>query len=167
MIDWTVEMHRETGGGEPGRHALDAYLAALTAQHARVTATAHGRVSPRLTVSAPDVAAAARIAVSAEETAAAAAGLEGVVTAVVATDASTPDGEATWVRTPLLNLTAIGKRLGVSRQRAGQLAQDHPRFPAPVEAAVPLYEEAAIEAFADAWDRKTGRPPRTRAAPSG
>ena len=65
--------------------------------------------------------------------------------------------DATWVRTPLLNLTAIGDRLGVSGQRAAQLAHDHPLFPAPVEADKPLYEQAAVEAFADVWERKTGR----------
>ena len=71
---------------------------------------------------------------------------------------SDPESAETWVRTPLLNLTAIGDRLGVSRQRAAQLAHEHPLFPAPVEADKPLYEQAAVEVFADVWERKTGRP---------
>ena len=167
MIDWIVELHRETGGGAPDRDALDTYLAALTTHDAAVSATPQGRISARLTVSGADAATAVGIALGVEEAAGAAAGLGGVVTAVVVAAAGTPDGDATWVRTPLLNLTAIGHRLGVSRQRAGQLAQDHPLFPAPVEAAVPLYEAAAIEAFADAWERKTGRPAGKPAAPSG
>ncbi len=92
--------------------------------------------------------------------AAVAADLAGVVTAVVVADATTPDGEATWVRTPLLSLSEIGELLGGSRQRAGHAAHDHALFPprAASYAERPLYEAAAIEAFADAWYRKTGRP---------
>ncbi len=79
----------------------------------------------RLTFSATDASSALGMALSLEDAAAAPAGLEGIVTAVVVADANTPDGEATWVRTPLLNLTTIGERLGVSRQRAAQLANEH------------------------------------------
>jgi len=84
-----------------------------------------------------------------ERAAAATAGLTCAVTALTVADAATPDGDATWIRTPLLGLTDIGKLIGVSRQRAGQLAAEHPLFPPAVARAGvgPLYEEVAILAF--------------------
>jgi hypothetical protein len=50
--------------------------------------------------------------------------------------------------------------LGVSRQRIHQLAQKHPRFPAPVDhvSGGPVWTEEAIEWFDSVWDRKPGRP---------
>ncbi len=160
MIDWTVELHRETGRSDPDRDSLDRYLAALAVHDAAVSATPQGRVSPRLTINAADAATAVGEALEAEEAAATTADFGGVVTAVVVADANTPDGETNWVRTPLLSLSEIGEMLGVSRQRSSQLARDHPQFPhqAASYAGRPLYEAAAIEAFADVWHRKTGRP---------
>ncbi len=160
MRDWTVELHRETGRGDPDRDTLDTYLDHLVEHHASVSATPQGRVSARLTVAADDPAAAVAIALKADEEAAAAADLIGHVTAVTVADAATPDGEATWIRTPLLSLTDIGKLLGVSRQRAGQLADEHPLFPPAAARAGTgsLYEEVAIRAFQDSWERKSGRP---------
>ncbi len=160
MSEWTVELHRETGGGEPDRDALDTYLDQLVEVHAAVSATPQGRVSARLTITAPNPATAVAAALEADTAASAAAGLTGPVTALTVADASTPDGDATWIRTPLLGLTDIGKLLGVSRQRAGQLATEHPLFPTAVARAGvgPLYEEVAILAFRDSWERKGGRP---------
>ena len=161
MIDWTLELHRETGRAHLGWDTLDTYVAALATHQATVSATPQGRVSLRLTVAATDAATAVAAALSAEEAAAAAAELDGVITAIVVADAASPDGEASWVRTPLLSISEIGGLLGVSRQRASQLSHDHPLFPhrAASYAGRPLYEAAAIEAFADVWHRKTGRPP--------
>lgn len=160
MKDWTVELHRETGRGDPDRTALDTYLDALSDNHAALSVTRQGRISSRLTVTTPDPPAAAARALEAEEAANAVARLGGHVTAVIVADADTFDGEATWIRTPLLGLTDIAKRLGVSRQRAGQLANDHPLFPPAATRAGsgPLYEEVAILAFQDNWERKAGRP---------
>ena len=151
-------MHRETGRSQSDLTTLDTYLDNLTVHHAAVSVTPHGRISPRLTVDAPDPAAAVGFALEAESAAAEAAGVAGVVTAVTVADAATPDGEATWIRTPLLNLAAVGKLLGVSRQRAGQLANEHPSFPAAVAGPGSLFEQAAVEQFLDSWDRKGGRP---------
>jgi hypothetical protein len=100
------------------------------------------------------------VALEAEDAAATKAELGGYVTAVTVADAATPDGEATWIRTPLLGLTDIGKLLGVSRQRAAELAKDHALFPPAVvrTASGSLFEEGAINAFKDSWERKVGRP---------
>lgn len=160
MRDWTVELHRETGRGDPDRDALDTYLDQLVDHHAALSATPQGRVSARLTVAAADPATAVAHALEAEEAAATKADLGGHVTAVTVADAATPDGEATWIRTPLLGLTDIGKLLGVSRQRASELAKDHALFPPAVvrSSTGSLFEEAAIRAFKDSWERKVGRP---------
>ncbi len=160
MRDWNVELHRETGRGDPDRDALDTYLDQLVDQHAALSVTPQGRVSARLTVAVADPAAAVSLALEAEDAAAAAADLGGYVTAVTVADAATPDGEATWIRTPLLGLTDIGKVLGVTRQRAAELAKEHALFPPAVvrSSTGSLFEEAAISAFKDSWERKVGRP---------
>ncbi len=160
MREWTVELHRETGRASPDEDFLETYLDGLIDHHPAVGATPQGRVTSLMTIAAADPVEATSIALDAESAAAAAATLDGRVTAVVVADAATPDGEATWVRTPLLGYTEVGKLLGVSRQRAKQLADDHPAFP-PASARAdrgPLYEEVAIKAFKDTWKRKVGRP---------
>jgi hypothetical protein len=50
--------------------------------------------------------------------------------------------------------------LGVSRQRLHQLARSHPHFPEPLYQlrVGPLWIRAGIEAFAQRWARKPGRP---------
>lgn len=163
MRTWTIETHRETDGGVPSQDALDTYVDRLSDAHAAIRITPQGRLSSRLTITATDLVSAIAVGSDAEESASSAAGFGGRVTAVTAADAATPDGDAAWIRTPLLNLSDIGKRLGISRQRASQLANDHPRFP---PAAVrtsngALYEEAAIRVFETNWLRKSGRPPGT------
>lgn len=93
-----VTGRREAGGGAPSLDALDAYLAALALLHGAVSASPHGRVSPRVTVVADDAPKAVELAMAAEEAAAQAAGIGGVVTALVVADAATRDGESTWIR---------------------------------------------------------------------
>ena len=63
----------------------------------------------------------------------------------------------------LVGLSEIAKMLGVSRQRVGQLAQDHDDFPSPVAdlASGRIWETAAIETWAQAHPvRRPGRPVR-------
>lgn len=165
MQDWTLEIHRETGGGVVDADSLDTYLNSLADVHAAISFTPQGRLSARFAVPASDPAGAAVNAIRVEEAATVAAGIGGDVTAIVLADARTPDGEATWIRTPLLSLTDIGKLLGVSRQRASQLANNHPLFPAPAArpSTGPLFEAAAVSAFRDSWARKSGRPTRQAA----
>ncbi|HEY3749858.1 MAG TPA: hypothetical protein VGL80_11690 [Pseudonocardiaceae bacterium] len=56
--------------------------------------------------------------------------------------------------------------LGVSRQRVHQLSKQHPRFPAPIAhvAIGPLWTVDAIQWFASIWERRSGRPPKSRIA---
>lgn len=53
--------------------------------------------------------------------------------------------------------------LGVSRQRVHQLAHSHRDFPRPLYrlGAGSLWARSAVEAFADRWERRPGRPPRS------
>jgi len=63
----------------------------------------------------------------------------------------------------LMGSTEIGSLLGVSRQRAAQLAAEYDDFPAPVAtlAAGRIWKRADIEAWIAAHpDRPTGRPRR-------
>ncbi len=60
-----------------------------------------------------------------------------------------------------IGFTQIGEILGVSRQRAAQLAE-RADFPRPVVEARgrrgPLFARPAVAAFAKTWGRQTGRP---------
>ena len=63
---------------------------------------------------------------------------------------------------PLVSASGAAGILGVKRQRVHQLAQTHPKFPAPLVklATGPVWDERAIEWFKSVWERKPGRPPR-------
>ena len=61
----------------------------------------------------------------------------------------------------LVGLTEIATLLGVTRQRAGQIARDYEDFPAPVAelASGRIWETAAVEGWAEAHPvRPPGRP---------
>jgi hypothetical protein len=65
----------------------------------------------------------------------------------------------------LVGLTEIGEMLGVSRQRARQLAEDNDDFPRPVArmASGPVFTRSSIQSFRLRWPRqRTGRPPKER-----
>lgn len=62
-----------------------------------------------------------------------------------------------------VGLSEIAERLGVSKQRVGEL---RPRLPKPVTElrSGPIWQWPAIERFVKSWARKPGRPPRTDTA---
>lgn len=72
-----------------------------------------------------------------------------------------------WVEAPdalaaqddALGSSEVGALLGVSRQRVHQLHREHPDFPPPlVQVSMGLlWDEAAVEKFAQLWDRRPGR----------
>ena len=161
MAEWSIQLHRETGTDDIAESVLLEYVTALAELAPEADATPQGRVTLRLVAAASSASEAVGLAHGREQVSADNAGLGGSVTSILVAAADSPDGDATWVRTPLLSVSEVGERLGVSRQRASQLAQDHPQFPkqSASYAGRPLFEQAAIEAFADTWDRKTGRPP--------
>ena len=60
----------------------------------------------------------------------------------------------------LCGLSEVGDILGVTRQRAGQLASDNDDFPPAVARlkAGPVYVKWQVEAFKSRWARRAGRP---------
>lgn len=60
----------------------------------------------------------------------------------------------------LVGYTQIAKKLGVSRQRAREIATTTKGFPAVAVETTngPLYMERLVDAFVERWDRKVGRP---------
>ena len=56
----------------------------------------------------------------------------------------------------------IAATLGVSRQRAREIAETNPRFPPPAvdQPGIKLCVRAAVQRFADGWTRRPGRPAR-------
>lgn len=66
---------------------------------------------------------------------------------------------------PLVGMAEIADMLGVSRQRAHQVAERED-FPAPVQhlAAGSVYARSAVERFVAGWSRRAGRPPKASAA---
>ncbi len=60
----------------------------------------------------------------------------------------------------LVGYREIAHMLGVSPQRAKQLADDRPDFPPAIgrPAAGPVFTRSSVEAFAATWERKAGRP---------
>ena len=70
-------------------------------------------------------------------------------------------------RRTLVGVAELAQRLGVSRQRASELAKRHPGFPRPEAelASGPVWDESSIYAFVDGWDRSPGR--RTAASEEG
>lgn len=64
----------------------------------------------------------------------------------------------------LIGYTEIAQMLGVSKQRAGQLAE-LTDFPAPLASPAmgPIYTRGAVEVWASSWTRKPGRPRKTPA----
>lgn len=65
----------------------------------------------------------------------------------------------------LVGITEIAELLGISRQRASELARSS-RFPAPHAdlAAGPVWLKPNVMRFVEEWDRKPGRPPSSKTA---
>ncbi len=64
----------------------------------------------------------------------------------------------------LVGVTELAEALGVSKQRASELARAK-NFPPPVAhlASGPVWRKASIGRFVDQWPRKPGRPPKAEA----
>lgn len=82
---------------------------------------------------------------------------------IVKVELMTADELATAVEQPtvpeLVGITEISHILGVSRQRASELARS-PKFPKPVTelASGPVWIAPNISRFVDEWERRPGRP---------
>ncbi|MCV7286125.1 hypothetical protein H7J87_12380 [Mycolicibacterium wolinskyi] len=71
------------------------------------------------------------------------------------TDAATETSHPAPMDLDLIGITEIADELNVSRQRAGQLADDHPDFPQPVynpsSGRRRLYTRSSVRAFKQRW----------------
>lgn len=79
----------------------------------------------------------------------------------VLSEADHADETARPEQEKLAGIAEVAEILGVSKQRAGEVARTHPDFPLPIAtlAAGPVYTHASVEAFEQRWERKrTGRP---------
>lgn len=83
---------------------------------------------------------------------------------VTVTDADWHTAQAVTPGMPgTAQITDIANILGVSHQRASQLAADDPNFPAPInpDGRTRLWDEAAVKAYAAARRTRPGRPRKT------
>ncbi|MGH2769000.1 MAG: hypothetical protein ACRDJF_00515 [Actinomycetota bacterium] len=68
--------------------------------------------------------------------------------------------------TPLVGVTELARILGVSRQRASELARSR-TFPKPLAnlASGPVWAEDAVRSFSKTWNRRPGPKPVVAAGP--
>ncbi len=151
MGSWSVTLTYPSPADE---HQLTAWSDAL-GDDVTVAAVPGNATTVALWVDAPDPV----------EAAAAAVGVTGPViphepTAIGVVD---EDSHLTAAHAPtvpdLVSSVEAGELLGVSRQRVGQLAKDHPQFPAPLYElrTGPLWTRQAIVWFDTHADRRPGR----------
>lgn len=169
MIEWSVlveashagsdELVDETLDWDDGR--LDEFMDLLD-DHGGVVSGGDGAYSGRLTVEADNAAHATITATEVFQEMAAKAGLpDWGITRTEAVTHEELEAELARPNFPdIVGSAEAAAELGVSRQRLAQLIADKPEFPAPIVrfAATPVWMRAAIQRFAEDWDRTPGRP---------
>ena len=140
--------------------AIDDFIAVL-ADYSPAASYGSHRWSVELSMTAPDGGTALNSAFAAVYRAAQKAALPRwpLVRAAVASSAHV-DAELSEPNIPsLVGVSEIADLLGVSRQRASELART-PSFPVPVAslASGPVWLEPSVLRFVDSWRRKPGRP---------
>lgn len=163
MTWWSVlvEAQGPLGVTGAGGDVLDDFLDALAPLHPSVGGS-QSSWTARVSVEAPDPVAAATVATGAVCSAAGSVGLPAwPLSRVEAVDEDVLAVELEEPNLPdLLGATEAAALLGVSRQRLHQLRSDG-RFPSPLLelAGGPIWMRAAVEAFLESWDRRSGRKP--------
>lgn len=162
MAEWSV--HAEADIGQAAvEGAADALTEQLTAQAGDVAETPAGRLSVQMHLQAATLRKAFDAAVKALTEALHEQGLPARITRVTVMAWHEFEAELAIPRVPpLVGIAEIAVILGVSKQRARQITQEHAAELPEVArvAAGPLYAEAAVTAYA-AKDRKRGRPRKT------
>lgn len=160
---WSVLVEAKGPSGDIGADddVLDDFLDVLAPLHPSVGGS-HCSWTARVSVEAPDPVTAAMEATGAVCSAAGGVGLpawplsrvEAVDEDVLATELEEPNIPE------LLGATEAAALLGVSRQRLHQLRSDG-RFPSPLMelAGGPIWMRAAVDAFLESWDRRSGPKP--------
>jgi hypothetical protein len=163
MAIWHAEVRADAGADRLTPQQIDIINARLSGYPLVHHDTASGQLSLRFQVDAASIRAAAEAAFDvaydalhgAYRTAPPLTGMRVMSEAELAAELG-PPGD-------IVGYTEIGEILGVSRQRAQQIATTHVTFPRPVAAplAGTFYSRSAVLVFKSSWPRKrTGRPVR-------
>lgn len=162
-MDWSIEISRLAD--ENDTTAIDErsieVLANEIHEHAGVVSWGDHTYSVRLSVEVPEVGKAVDVAVGISHEAVSKAGLPTWPIASVL--AQSPEALDHDLSTPLypaiVGVTELAEMLGVSKQRASELARSS-SFPAPFTelASGPVWIEANVRHFCETWERKPGRP---------
>lgn len=162
-MDWSIEISWLAAGGDTT--AIDErsieVLANEVHEHAGVVSWGDHSYSVRLSVEAPEVGKAVDVAVGNCHEAVTKAGLPTWPIATVL--AQTPEALDIELSTPLypsiVGVTELAEMLGVSKQRASELARSQ-SFPAPLTelASGPIWIQSNVRHFCETWERKPGRP---------
>lgn len=157
-ISWTARVDWRNGY-EPAQVSVDEWMEQLAEYHPAMAWNDHQDaswpMSVTLTLDASSLRQAVQTAVRLIEdtTQAKPTGVE-----VLTTHEFDQRSAAPWIP-PLVGLADVGRMLGVSRQRAAQLAERND-FPPEVARTAngPLFVEQHITAFEARWQRRPGRP---------
>jgi len=162
MTEWSVEL--QAAGGRGTAHldedSIDELLDMLGHEAAAVSHMP-GRYSIRLTVQASDIPGALAEATSRVSAAVTKAGLPSwpfVQATVLSADEL--DRDLTQPGLPaFLGVAELAQRLGVTRQRASDLAKSS-SFPRPIAnlASGPIWAEPNVTRYISTWTRRPGRP---------
>jgi hypothetical protein len=148
---------------DEGTRVTDQLLAVLDSYSPAVVRDGR-HIGARIWVDAPDAVAAAAHAVAVWNHALGQAGLldAGPVQVNVVREEEFRAQLDTANFPSLVGVSEIAEQLGVSRARASEIARTAPGFPRAVAqlASGPVWTEASVEAFAETWSRRPGRPRR-------
>ena len=156
---WSV--HTELHSITTPDSVLDEMTDLLAGYSPAVGFAPNGNVSIDMTVEASTARQAIDRALKAITKAARDAGASDVVLGVELMTEAEQERRLTTPQIPeLCGLSEVGDILGVTRQRAGQLASDNDDFPPAVARlkAGPVYVKWQVEAFKSRWARRAGRP---------
>jgi hypothetical protein len=168
MIEWSVSLgfaHRVPANELTDR--VDDLLEALAPQHAAASYDGHG-ITVQLTVTATSFLKAEEEALTVLLLALRKAGIgnDGIFGAQAQTMEQLAREQEASNMPELIGVTELAQLLGVTRQRASELARTGSGFPRPLTflASGPVWDKSTILRYVDQWERRPrGRPKRVSA----
>jgi hypothetical protein len=161
MTEWSVEVEAAGVGGQVLDEDCVDELAVALSQESAAIAYLPGRYSVRLSVQADDIREAVEEAIRRVSAAVEKSGLPPwPFVQVTALSADELDRDLSRPNFPvLLGVAELAERLGVSRQRASDLAKIS-SFPRPITvlASGPVWAESTVKRHTLTWTRRPGRP---------
>lgn len=161
MTSWSV-LIEAAGGRRPAATAIDLFADAMIDHNGIVSIPQRGAgYGARLTVDAPNPAAAVALALDLFRAAVDDAGLPAspIVRVEALTEAELDRELARPAMPELVGVGEIAELLGVTRQRASEV-QTRAGFPAPVARlkSGPVWTRPSVAEFVESWARRPGRP---------